>query len=324
MAYCPFIIPTVISYLLSVCLSPPLFSVLSSLHHLPPHPVCLSQRRWGNQSQICQFSLQQLTPRQRSFYHRPAATNSGVSDCTKGVCVCDCAHMCVISNRSSNKGGRQASFFPEDKLVSHGYSFSTFLFVALSNTHKRTHTVFVAHVIILWALVTMEISNDRAGLVVLLLLGFHRMRTQNKHTHTHTAPSLSCQSRKLFLETLHTAFSAHACPPSPPTAPVNPLVTLCHCASQSEASLSGSNRKQSWQPTNQLITTLYSKAHCGYGCTVYGYLWYNYSVITRKHAGVIWDRLVGGVDTQQSGRKNHIFIRVVSWKIETHYTVNVG
>lgn len=73
------------------------------------------------------------------------------------------------------------------------------------------------------------------------------------HTHTYTQAHHCSVTATIYfwkpcLQPSLPSLSSHSTHP--------PSVTPCHCASQSGPRMSGFDRKWSWQPTNQLITTL--------------------------------------------------------------------
>lgn len=142
------------------------------------------------------------------------------------------------------------------------------------------------------------------------------------HTCTHTAPSLSCHSHKLFSETLPTALSVKRLSSHFSSSTHQPSVTLCQCASQSEQSLSGSDRKWSWQPTNQLITTFCSRTLTILLVDMEAVFKVIYGVITAwLHENSVWrERLVGQMHTQQVKKKNTSIV-ILSWKNQHWCTV---
>lgn len=124
LANCPFIILTLIS---STSVLPS--SLLSAFPHLcfpSSHlsifyllpSVCLSLSRWRNQSLICWFSLQKLTPRQRSFFNInlriPAWIQAFVGkELVEAVWVrmCrGCARVCNFKEEVEQRG--KTSMFP--------------------------------------------------------------------------------------------------------------------------------------------------------------------------------------------------------------------
>lgn len=120
---------------LSFILGPPVFAS-SYFSLLVPAIVCLSvlpsfsdslffspsQSRWENQSLTCRFSLQQLTPRQNSFRHRPlppCQESVGLEDrhrgsvhlCVRAWCV-RCFHLRGISKDDFEQRQKTSIFFP--------------------------------------------------------------------------------------------------------------------------------------------------------------------------------------------------------------------
>lgn len=134
---------------------------------------------------------------------------------------------------------------------------------------------------------SMEISNDRARLAVLLLLRFHRMRTHtgtHTNTHPHTQPH--------HCPVTAASYFWKPCPqpsvqmPSLPLLPQHPS-TLCRPLSPCQPIRAFPEwLRQEVKLTAHQSTNNYSlqqdvdEAHRGYGCSIYGYLWYNYSLIT--------------------------------------------
>lgn len=127
---------------------------------------------------------------------------------------------------------------------------------------------------------TVEISNDREGLVVWLLLRFHRMQ---QHTHTHTGPSLFCHSHNLFLETMPTALAALPLLPQHPSTLRHPMslrqpIRASYERLRQEAKLTAHQSTNNYPQQEDI-----DGAHCGYRCSIYGYLWCNYSLITARY-----------------------------------------
>lgn len=127
---------------------------------------------------------------------------------------------------------------------------------------------------------TAEISNDRAGLPVLLLLRFHRMQNF-PHTHLDTlTQTRHCPvTAASYFWNLSPQPRVQMPASSPPTAPINPL-SPCVTITANQSLQSRSERKQSWQPTNQLITTLYCRTLTGLIVDMDAAFMAIYSVIT--------------------------------------------
>lgn len=150
-------------------------------------------------------------------------------------------------------------------------------------------------------------------LVAMLLLRFYSMQKHMRtHMQTHTqahhcpvtatsyfgklCPQLSLQMPALPLLPQHPSGLCH------PLSPCQPIRAFCERLQQ-EAKLTAHQ-----STNNHSLQQDVDKALCGYGCSTYGYLWYNYSLITWKHFALIRDQASWqGTHTAGLGEESDIY-----------------
>lgn len=168
---------------------------------------------------------------------------------------------------------------------------------------------------------TIEISNDRAVgcnavIKILQYAKTHAHTHANTHTQAHhcpvtatsyfgkLCPQLSLQMPALPLLPQHPSGLCH------PLSPCQPIRAFCERLQQ-EAKLTAHQ-----STNNHSLQQDVDKALCGYGCSTYGYLWYNYSLITWKHFALIRDQASWqGTHSRDGGRIRHLCFPIVFWKI---------
>lgn len=147
----------------------------------------------------------------------------------------------------------------------------------------------------------------------MLLLRFYSMQKHMRtHMQTHTqahhcpvtatsyfgklCPQLSLQMPALPLLPQHPSGLCH------PLSPCQPIRAFCERLQQ-EAKLTAHQ-----STNNHSLQQDVDKALCGYGCSTYGYLWYNYSLITWKHFALIRDQASWqGTHTAGLGEESDIY-----------------
>lgn len=138
------------------------------------------------------------------------------------------------------------------------------------------------------------------------------MHTQPRHCPVTAASYFwkPCPQPSMQMPALLLLLPQHPSTLCRPLSPRQPIRTLCERLRQ-EVKLTAHQSTNNYSLQQDV-----DKARRGYGCSIYGYLWCNYCLITWKHTAVIWDRLLGKVHAHQGDRKILICIVILCGKTQ--------